>query len=60
VLSLVGAIQSVVRPTVLVDESFSAREAVEGILQLVLEGVTTEKGRGDLQLIRERHSPQHS
>lgn len=58
VLSLVGAIQSVLRPTVLADESFSAREAVEGILHIILQGVTTEKGRGDLQLIREGHTSQ--
>jgi len=60
VLSLVGAIQSVIRPTVLVDESFSAREAVEGILQIVLHGVMTGKGMENLQLIREKHRPQQS
>jgi AcrR family transcriptional regulator len=45
VLSFVAAIQNVIRPTLLADESFSAREAIGGIVQMFFQGVMTPGGR---------------
>jgi len=51
VLSVIGAVQSVVRPTVLAEESFSTREAVEGIFRLFLRGSLTDTGRAAIDTI---------
>jgi AcrR family transcriptional regulator len=51
VLSVIGAVQSVVRPTVLAEESFSTREAVAGIFSLFLRGSLTDTGRDAIDAI---------
>jgi AcrR family transcriptional regulator len=51
VLSVIGAVQSVVRPTVLAEESFSTREAVAGIFSLFLRGSLTDTGRDAIDTI---------
>ena len=51
VLSVIGAVQSIVRPMVLAEESFSTREAVAGIFSLFLRGSLTDSGRNAIDTI---------
>jgi AcrR family transcriptional regulator len=51
VLSVIGAVQSVVRPLVLAEESFSMREAILGIFSLFLRGSLTDSGRAAIDII---------
>lgn len=51
VLSVIAAVQSVVRPTVLSEESFSTREAVAGIFSLFLRGSLSDTGRAAIDTI---------
>ncbi len=51
VLSVIGAVQSIVRPIVLAEESFSTREAVAGIFSLFLRGSLTDTGREAIDTI---------
>jgi AcrR family transcriptional regulator len=51
VLSVIGAVQSIVRPMVLAEESFSTREAVAGIFSLFLRGSLTDTGREAIDTI---------
>jgi len=51
VLSIIGAVQSIVRPMVLAEESFSTREAVAGIFSLFLRGSLTDTGRNAIDTI---------
>jgi len=51
VLSVIGAVQSIVRPLVLSEESFSTREAVAGIFSLFLRGSLADSGRAAIDTI---------
>lgn len=51
VLAVIGAVQSIVRPLVLSEESYSAREAVAGIFSLFLHGSLTDTGRAAIDTI---------
>jgi len=51
VLAVIGAVQSIVRPVVLSEESFSGREAVAGIFSLFLRGSLTDTGREAIDTI---------
>jgi len=44
-LVFISAVEAVINPLVLSDQSFSAREAFRGILQLLVEGALTEEAR---------------
>ena len=44
-LVLVSAVQGIVRPSRLLEESFSARDAMEGILDTLFLGIMTPRGR---------------
>lgn len=48
-LAYIGAIQSILNPTVLNQSSFSADEAIQNLLIILYQGVTTEKGRKKFQ-----------
>jgi AcrR family transcriptional regulator len=48
-LAYLAAIDSVITPAVLVEESFSFREALRGVLVIFFRGVLTEEGRYRLQ-----------
>lgn len=56
VLSVIAAVQSVVRPTVLSEESFSTREAVAGIFSLFLRGSLSDTGRAAIDTIMHENS----
>ena len=47
-LSYLGAIENVVRPAVLTNESFSGHEAIEAIIRMFFEGILTTEGRQEL------------
>lgn len=47
-LSYLAAVQQIVQPSVLANESFSAREAIGGILELLFKGALTDRGRKEL------------
>jgi TetR/AcrR family transcriptional regulator, cholesterol catabolism regulator len=59
-LVVLGSIRNVVNPTVLAQESFSAREAVENVLKLFFTGILTDQGRAGLAKLHnhEFSSPQ--
>jgi AcrR family transcriptional regulator len=59
-LVVLGSIRNVVNPTVLLQESFSAHEAIDNILHLFFIGILTDQGRAGLENLRnnERSSPQ--
>lgn len=44
-LAYMAAVQQIMQPTVLANESFSAREAIRGIMELLFVGAMTERGR---------------
>jgi AcrR family transcriptional regulator len=54
VLAFVAAIQNVLRPSLLVDESFSAREAIGGIVHMFFQGVMTPGGREAFDTAQQR------
>jgi len=51
VMAVIAAVQSIVRPMVLAEESFSTREAVAGIFALFLHGSLTDAGRSAIDTI---------
>ena len=51
---VLGSIRNVVNPTVLAQESFSAHEAVDNLLNLFFTGILTERGRGGLEQLRNK------
>jgi AcrR family transcriptional regulator len=51
-LVVLGSIRNVMNPTVLAQESFSPREAVDNILTLFFTGILTDRGRNNLEQIR--------
>ncbi len=51
-LVVLGSIRTVMNPTVLAQESFSPREAVDNILTLFFTGILTDRGRDDLEQLR--------
>ena len=59
-LVVLGSIRSVINPTVLAHESFSAREAVDNVLSLFFTGILTDQGRAGLEHLRKNQlsSPQ--
>lgn len=56
VLAVIAAVQSIVRPMVLAEESFSTREAVAGIFSLFLHGSLTDAGRSAIDTIMHEHN----
>jgi hypothetical protein len=44
-LAYMAAVQHIMQPSVLANESFSAREAITGILELFFQGLLTDRGR---------------
>lgn len=46
-LTFLGAVESIIRPSVLINESFSAREALQSIMAIFFRGILTEDA-GDL------------
>jgi hypothetical protein len=40
-----AAVQHIMQPSVLANESFSAREAITGILELFFQGLLTDRGK---------------
>lgn len=55
-LVVLGSIRNVVNPTVLSQESFSAHEAIENVLNLFFTGILTERGRAGLERLRKNES----
>jgi AcrR family transcriptional regulator len=51
-LVVLGSIRNVVNPTILAQESFSAREAIDNVLTLFFTGILTEQGRGKFAQLR--------
>ncbi len=47
-LAYMAAVQHIMQPSVLANESFSAREAITGIVELFFQGVLTDRGRKEL------------
>jgi AcrR family transcriptional regulator len=58
-LSFLGAVENIIRPSVLVNESFSAREALEGIMAIFFHGILTEEAESKLNDIQDNR-PSHS
>jgi AcrR family transcriptional regulator len=52
-LSFLGAVENIVRPSVLVNESFSAREALQGITAIVFHGILTEEAERKLHDVQD-------
>ena len=52
-LSYLGAVERIVRPSVLIEESFSIREALHGILSVFFEGILTKEARQRLQELQQ-------
>jgi AcrR family transcriptional regulator len=52
-LSFLGAVENIIRPSVLVNESFSAREALEGIMAIFFHGILTEEAESKLNDIQD-------
>lgn len=50
-LAYMAAIQHIVQPNVLVNEPFSARDAIRGIMELFFTGVMTERGRKEFSSV---------
>lgn len=59
-LAVLGAVRAVINPTVLVQESFSAHDAVQNMLTLFFTGILTDQGRTELKTLHttELSSPQ--
>lgn len=55
-----AAVDGIVTPSVLSNESFSAREAMEGIVKILFQGVLTEDASRLLGELRHRHLPHSS
>lgn len=55
-LAYLGAIENVVTPSVLVNESFSAGDAVHSILQIFFRGILTDAGRAELAHLHQQPS----
>ena len=55
-----AAVDGIVTPSVLSNESFSAREAMEGIVKILFQGVLTEDASRLLGELRQRHLPHSS
>ncbi len=53
-LIVLGSIRNVVNPTVLLQESFSAHEAIENVLNLFFTGILTDRGRSGLEELRKK------
>jgi len=52
-LSFLGAVENIIRPSVLVNESFSAREALQGIMAIFFHGILTEEAESKLNDIQD-------
>jgi AcrR family transcriptional regulator len=55
-MSLIAAIERIVQPQVLANESFSFGEAIREIMSLFFKGVLTAKGRDTMDLLQSSHS----
>ncbi len=51
-LVVLGSIRNVINPTVLSEESFSAHEAINNVLNLFFTGILTAQGRAGLEKLR--------
>jgi len=51
-LSYMAAVQLIMQPSVLANESFSAREAISGIMELFFKGALTDRGRKQLAKVQ--------
>ncbi len=51
-LSYMAAVQLIMQPSVLANESFSAREAISGIMELFFKGALTDRGRKQLEKVQ--------
>ncbi len=58
-LSYMAAIQQIVQPSVLANESFSAQEAISSILELFFKGALTDLGRKEFSSAQ-HHQPAHT
>lgn len=56
-LVVLGSIRNVVNPAVLSEESFSAHEAINNILNLFFTGILTDQGRAGLERLRKPELP---
>lgn len=54
-LVLVSAVQGIVRPSRLAEESFSARDAMEGILDMLFRGILTPEGHEAFSSLQSAH-----
>ena len=52
VLAILGSIDSIMQPTVLMHESFSSNEAFEAIMDVFFKGILTETGRTQFKKIQ--------
>ena len=52
-LAFLGAIENIVRPSVLTHESFSAGEAVQGIMGIFFKGIMTAEASGELDKLQQ-------
>jgi AcrR family transcriptional regulator len=55
----IGAINSLVNPSVLSVESFSAQDAIKGVLEMFFKGVLTDEGRSRLSSLEHSHRTHH-
>ena len=52
-LSYLGAVERIVQPSVLIEESFSAREALQGIMRVFFHGILTSEASRKLQHVQQ-------
>jgi AcrR family transcriptional regulator len=52
-LVVLGSVRNVVNPTVLLQESFSPREAIDNIMTMFFTGILTDQGRRRFESLRE-------
>ncbi len=55
-LAYVNAIQQIMQPPVLAYESFSAREAIQGIIEIFFNGTMTDAGRKQFEQLQQQQS----
>lgn len=56
VLSFLATVESVINPGVLLSQSFSTREAIQGVLRIYFHGILTEDASSQLRAIQDGHA----
>jgi hypothetical protein len=56
VICFLATVEAVVNPTVLLNHSFSAREAIQGVLRIYFHGILTDDASSQLRVIQNGHT----